>query len=186
MLRRLLILATALGAMTASAATVPGGASATIAPPGIVLVRTSSLSFGTIAPSSNSGTVIVDPTAGTTTSSGGVSVVAAGNAASFRASSTANANQFFWVEVPDDSTVFLTRAGSPDLLMRAFTVSANVVAGCVVQSGAAAPPNSAKATCPAVKSGVTFSFQVGGTLDVPPNPPAGTYTGAFSIIIHRF
>jgi hypothetical protein len=179
------IVAALLAALPAAAADVAGHATVTIAPPGLVLVRDSSLSFGTIASSANPGSVTIAPDA-SMSSTGGVAVVTNGFPAQFTASSTAKANQFFWIEVPDDTTIALTRPGfpAPALRVRSFTVSVNVTdPQCVVQSGGAAPPKSAK--CPSVKDGVFFTFQVGGTLEVPANPPGGTYSGTFDVTIHR-
>ncbi|MCA1653947.1 MAG: DUF4402 domain-containing protein [Sphingomicrobium sp.] len=163
----------ALAALAAAAALAPVAAFAApigASPPAtgnalliypVTITKTADLDFGLVTVTT-AGTAIIDPNANTIASSGGVVLVGTQwHAAEFvgaaRSSSVVN------IKLPNQP-ITLTRQGGTETM----TVSPLTLQGQSKRSIAAA---------------TSFSFRVGGTLNVGANQAEGTYTGTFDVEI---
>lgn len=134
----------------ASAATVDGDAAALIIAP-LQLAEVSSMDFGTLAASGVAGTVVLDLSNGRT-AGGGVSLVAGGSEASGQFTIQGEAAQAFTLSVSAAAT--LENGAGDQMTANGFTENGNAV----------------------VLTGGADAFQVGATLNVGVNQPAGAYS----------
>ena len=119
------------------------------------------LAFGVILPSESSGTVTIAASNSVRTYNGGVALVAStSGAASFNIYGAANTT--YTVTLPDTEAVIIS-SGSNTMTVQSFTV---------YPPGSVTLDNLGKAT-----------FNIGGTLKVEPNQPAGSYTGTFQVTV---
>jgi hypothetical protein len=146
------------GNPTASASAT---ASANIIQP-LEIVKTADLAFGNIASGTSEGTVVI-ATDGARTSTGGVTLIEAGNvsnAASFDVNGLADAS--FTIEVPA-SIVIETEGGADQMTVDNFVSSLG--ADSVLDANGEATLN------------------VGATLNVSAQQAAGLYSGSFDVIV---
>ena len=162
-MKRIILAASALLAVAAASsamadsvngASATGTAGVTIFTP-ITLKQTQGLDFGAIT-SGASGVVAIDQTSGTRSVSGGVGAIAVnvGKAGAFAVNGQANA-------------------------------AINVVVGSDitgVQGGITGKTQAAN--LPAVLAGSSATFNVGGSLNIPANTPAGAYTGSYTVAVN--
>ena len=136
-------------------------ASANIIQP-LEIVKTADLAFGNIASGTSEGTVVI-ATDGARTSTGGVTLIEAGNvsnAASFDVNGLADAS--FTIEVPA-SIVIETEGGADQMTVDNFVSSLG--ADSVLDANGEA------------------SLNVGATLNVSAQQAAGLYSGSFDVIV---
>ena len=136
-------------------------ASANIIQP-LEIVKTADLAFGNIASGTSEGTVVI-ATDGARTSTGGVTLIEAGNvsnAASFDVNGLADAS--FTIEVPA-SIVIETEGGAEQMTVDNFVSSLG--ADSVLDANGEA------------------TLQVGATLNVSAQQAAGLYSGSFDVIL---
>ena len=136
-------------------------ASANIIQP-LEIVKTADLAFGNIASGTSEGTVVI-ATDGARTSTGGVTLIEAGNvsnAASFDINGYADAS--FTIEVPA-SIVIETEGGAEQMTVDNFVSSLG--ADSVLDANGEA------------------TLQVGATLNVSAQQAAGLYSGSFDVIV---
>ena len=136
-------------------------ASANIIQP-LEIVKTADLAFGNIASGTSEGTVVI-ATDGARTSTGGVTLIEAGNvsnAASFDVNGLADAS--FTIEVPA-SIVIETAGGADQMTVDNFVSSLG--ADSVLDANGEA------------------TLQVGATLNVSAQQAAGLYSGSFDVIV---
>ena len=136
-------------------------ASANIIQP-LEIVKTADLAFGNIASGTSEGTVVI-ATDGARTSTGGVTLIEAGNvsnAASFDVNGLADAS--FTIEVPA-SIVIETEGGAEQMTVDNFVSSLG--ADSVLDANGEA------------------TLQVGATLNVSAQQAAGLYNGSFDVIV---
>ena len=136
-------------------------ASANIIQP-LEIVKTADLAFGNIASGTSEGTVVI-ATDGARTSTGGVTLIEAGNvsnAASFDINGYADAS--FTIEVPA-SIVIETAGGAEQMTVDNFVSSFG--ADSVLDANGEA------------------TLQVGATLNVSAQQAAGLYSGSFDVIV---
>ena len=136
-------------------------ASANIIQP-LEIVKTADLAFGNIASGTSEGTVVI-ATDGARTSTGGVTLIEAGNvsnAASFDVNGLADAS--FTIEVPA-SIVIETEGGAEQMTVDNFVSSLG--ADSVLNANGEA------------------TLQVGATLNVSAQQAAGLYSGSFDVIV---
>jgi hypothetical protein len=142
-------------------ATASATASANIIQP-LEIVKTADLAFGNIASGTSEGTVVI-ATDGARTSTGGVTLIEAGNvsnAASFDVNGLADAS--FTIEVPA-SIVIETAGGADQMTVDNFVSSLG--ADSVLDANGEATLN------------------VGATLNVSAQQAAGLYSGSFDVIV---
>lgn len=142
-------------------ATVTSTASATIIQP-IEIAKVTDLAFGNVASGTADGTVVI-ATDGTRTSTGGVALIDAGsvsNAAIFDITGLADAT--FTIEVPS-SIIIQTSGGANQMTVNNFV--SNLGASSVLDENGEA------------------KLQVGATLNVTAQQPAGMYSGTFDVIV---
>jgi len=142
---------------TSHAATATANASVTILAP-VTITKTADLIFGSVAPTTSAGTVVMSAAGARTGTNVTLSSTATGNAAAFNLSGDANST--FSVTLPSSTT--LTGPGS-SMTVNAFTSSPSST-GTFNGSGAA-------------------TLTVGATLAVGANQAAGSYTGTFSVTV---
>lgn len=127
------------------------------------LIKKKDLDFGTLAASATAGTATIDPTTGTVTTTGGVTVVSgASSPAVFVGAGSKNAP--FQIRVPT-GPVTITRVGGTETM----TVSNWTLDG---------------ATNRHVAANTAFEFKVGANLAVAANQVPGTYVGTFQVTVH--
>lgn len=125
------------------------------------LLKLTDLEFGEIVVT-GAGTAVIDPVSGAITTTGPLTPVgAAGHPATFTA--TGSKNSVVNIKLPS-AAVTLTRVGGGGTM----TVSNWTLDG---KNNRKIPLNS------------TFSFNVGGTLNVGAAQPDGTYTGTFTVTV---
>jgi len=142
-------------------ATASATASANIIQP-LEIVKTADLAFGNLAAGTTEGTVVMGVD-GTRTSTGGVTLVEAGNvsnAASFDVLGFADAS--FTIDLPA-SIVFETEGGADQMTVDAFVSSLG-----------------ATSTLSALGEA---TLEVGATLNVAAQQAAGLYSGSFDVIV---
>ena len=163
-LRLAAALLAALSAMPSAAIAAPARATGTatvdlLSP--LTIQKLQDLDFGTVAVTA-AGTAVIDPVANSVSTTGGL--VAAGgtpHAALFRGA--ASQNSVVNIKLPKQP-ITLTRVGGTETM----TVSNFTLQGLSKRA-------LAKAT--------SFTFRVGGTLNVPTNPVVGTYVGTFTVTV---
>ncbi len=158
MFKLTILAATCVLGSTAFAASVNASATVVIIAP-ITLTKTADLNFGTVAPTTSAGTVVMSPSGVRTGTNVILSTLGAGNAAGFTV--TGNPNSTFSVTLP--TSISLTGAG-PSMTVNNFTSSLT--------------------TSPALSSSGSSTFKVGGTLAVRANQSVGTYTGTFTVTVN--
>lgn len=127
---------------------------------GITFSCPSSLEFGSIISSNESGTVTIS-SGGMRNSTGGTELAGGTySAASF--SVTGESGYAYSVTLSANETVQVSNEGTNSMTLTDFICS-----------------NSS----PTIQSDGTSSFNVGATLEVPPNSPSGTYTGTFTVTV---
>ena len=125
------------------------------------VLKQSDLDFGTLADTS-AGTAVLDPLSGAFTTTGGVTVLGSGaHVATFLA--TGSKNSVVHIRIPT-SPITLTRVGGGGTM----TVSNWTLDGSANRK---------------VPLSSTFSFAIGGTLNVAAAQAEGTYTGTFSVTV---
>lgn len=142
-------------------ATASATASANIIQP-LEIVKTADLAFGNIASGTSEGTVVI-ATDGARTSTGGVTLIEAGNvsnAASFDVNGLADAS--FTIEVP--ASIVIETAGGADQMTVDNFVSSLGADSVLDANGEAA-------------------LNVGATLNVSAQQAAGLYSGSFDVIV---
>jgi spore coat protein U-like protein len=138
-----------------AANSVTTSASVEIAAP-IAITQTGTLAFGSLVPSASAGTATVAPGGSTVSVSGGVSEIG-GSVSSPSYTVTGATGATYSVSVP--GPVDLTSGG--DTISMALT---NDGGGSL--------------------TGGTDTFNVGGTLSIDANQPAGSYAGTFSVTVN--
>ena len=149
------------GAAPADAAPVsaPANGKAVILIP-LKLTKVQDLDFGTVVTSAASGQVVVDPSSGTATPSGGVTVVGTTSAAAkFDFAGTANQQVNFSISSP--LPILLSDGSGNTLPLTALNLSA--------ATGTVDPTT------------LLVEVGVGGTINVNANQMDGTYTGQFDV-----
>lgn len=121
----------------------------------ITATPTTTMSFGRIAGSSSAGTVVLT-SAGARSTTGGVSLVSGGTAA---------AAGVFTLDGQSSATVTVTPGAGP------YTLTGSVSGTMTVDT------LTASAATVALTAGGAGTVNIGGTLNVGANQPAGTYTG---------
>lgn len=143
------------------AATPPATANALIVFP-LSLTKLQDLDFGQMTVTT-AGTAVIDPNANTITKTGGVLLVGTGWHAAQFVGSSAGQSSVVNIKLPNQPTT-LTRQGGTETM----TVSNLTLEGLSKRTVAAA---------------ASFTFRVGGTLNVGANQVEGIYTGTFSVDI---
>lgn len=143
------------------AAATPATANALLTHP-VSIVKTSDLDFGLMA-SAAAGTVIIDPNANSITPFGGVTLMGSQWSAASFVGAAGGAAVVVLIKLPNQP-VTLTRQGGTETM----TVSSLTLQG------------QNKRALAALQS---FSFRVGGTLNVATNQAEGLYTGTFNVDI---
>lgn len=128
----------------------------------LTLTKIKDLSFGTIIPSSLSGTVAVNATSGARSFTGGVSGVttAAGQRATFAGAGTPNQQVIITYTTPTDLTSTTNSADTIPVL--ALTLEGSAV----------------KSVDPVSR---TFTFGIGGILQINGDQPEGVYQSTFNV-----
>lgn len=159
------LLLTAAGLMWLAAGAVRGQASATASTVGnarvlaaIRLTKTSDLSFGDLVPGATAGTVRVS-TAGARTATGGVTL-AGGTVSRARFTAQGERNKSYTITVPATVTV---SSGANSMTVGTFVLNPT-------------SPN----TFP---NGGSRNLNIGATLNVSANQPAGTYSNVFNVTV---
>jgi len=162
-MKRILLAASALVAVAAASsamadsvngASATGTAGVTIFTP-ITVTQTQGLDFGAVTSGQN-GTVSIAQASGARTVTGGVGAVAVnvGKAGAFAVNGQSNA-------------------------------AINVVVGSTFTGfGANITGTTLAANLPVVLTGTSATFNVGGTLNIPNNTPAGAYTGSYTVAVN--
>lgn len=173
--RRLAIAAAIASAMLCApvqAADHQGTAEAVILRP-LTLIKTADLDFGSLISGPTAGTVTVQAATGVRTTTGGVTPVGSG---AQRATFQGAAAIGLLVVMNGSSSVTLTRVGGGAAPM---TASLNHIGG----SGLATVSLPLIGSVTIVAAGVQ-TFHSGGTLTVPANQPAGSYSGTFTMTVN--
>ena len=161
------VIAAALLGFAAPAGAVPVGAAVPATARGVItapvsIVKTADLDFGLLA-SAAAGTVVIDPNANSIAATGGVTLMGSQwNAAGF-VGAAGGASVVVLIKLPNGS-VTLTRQGGTETM----TVTSLTLQG------------QNKRALAALQS---FTFRVGGTLNVATNQAEGLYTGTFNVDI---
>ncbi|MGA7617406.1 MAG: DUF4402 domain-containing protein [Thermoanaerobaculia bacterium] len=164
-------MATSMIAVSSPAQSISAQANATISR-GLTVVKTADLDFGDILAPTASGTVTVSP-AGTRAASGTIVLVGGTiGAAAFNVSDSGKGNRHFWVGLPASTTI---SNGASSMTVDTF--QSNLLASYPL-CGSGAPPGQ----CPTAP----YTIQVGATLHVNANQPAGTYVGTFTITTNEY
>ncbi len=162
-MKRIILAASALLAVAAASsamadsvngASATGTAGVTIFTP-ITVTQTQGLDFGAVTSGQN-GTVSIAQASGARTVTGGVGAVAVnvGKAGAFAVNGQSNA-------------------------------AINVVVGSTFTGfGANITGTTLAANLPVVLTGTSATFNVGGTLNIPNNTPAGAYTGSYTVAVN--
>lgn len=163
LLRTLIVLfAAAASAGAFAAPSAPMTISAAVLQP-LSIVKVSDMRFGSIVPSTAAGTVVLSPSTGTVTHTGGVLMTTGATGyAQFeidaQGATTANVN---W-----QANITLTNASGNTMTVNPITQANNAV---VCGVGLCFP------------SGNILQINFGGTLNVAANQPVGAYTGTFTV-----
>lgn len=131
----------------------------------ISITKTTDLYFGSFAPGHTGGNVYVN-TNGTRSADGSVTLINLGVTNPQQATFTVEGNptEGFYVKLPDANSVSLTGPAEADpMKITSFVHNAG--------------------DNPALDGDGKITFNVGATLAVNPNQPAGTYTGTFDVIV---
>lgn len=139
----------------------------------LTVVKREDLSFGSIVPSPTAGTVTVDPSDGSRSSTGGVTLVGNTHQPALLAGRGQDTRRVNIRVSPN--TVTLTGPGSP-MALQDFVINTDAT---LTQVG-----NSRNYRISDPDG--TFEFTVGGTLNVGASQAAGTYTGSFEVTVNYF
>jgi hypothetical protein len=152
----------------AQAADTGGAANAVVVRPN-TLIKTDDLDFGALLSGPAGGTVTINPVTNARSAAGGVTLVGGdGRRAAFQGT-----GGLLLITVSGSTSVTLTRAGGGAPPMTASLVrAATTSGGGIALLGATLLP-----------SGVQ-TYYIGGTLNVPPNQPAGDYSGTFTLTVN--
>jgi hypothetical protein len=126
----------------------------------ISIVKSADLSFGNIIASATAGTVTVDFSNGRTQSGGATFPSVDGTISSAEFVATGFTGALYTITLPVDGAIKLSGTGT-DMDLTGFAHNANETL-----------------------DGGTETFQVGATLNVNADQAAGTYTGAFDVIVN--
>jgi len=162
--------ATAIAALCgpAHAADLGGTANAAVVRPN-TLIKTDDLDFGTLISGPTGGTVTINPLTNGRGAIGGATLVGNdGRRAVFQGT-----GGIFLITVSGSTSATLTRAGGGAPAMTATLVrAASTSGGGIALLGGTLLP-----------SGVQ-TYYIGGTLNVPANQPAGSYSGTFTLTVN--
>ena len=156
------LLAPASASAAPIAAAPPAKATALLTHP-VSIVKTADLDFGMMTSATAAGTVVIDPNANTITSAGGVTRVGAQWSAAGFTGAAGGTAVVVLIKLANQPFA-LTRQGGSETV----TVSSLTLQGQNKRSLAAME---------------TFTFRVGGTLNVGANQVEGVYTGTFDVDI---
>lgn len=157
----------AVASTAAAQATANGTGSASvkiITPISITPSATQKLSFGVVVPNTSTGTVIVTP-AGAGSATGGATLLASSTTSAQAFTVAGEPSQTYTLDLPA-SSVNLTDANN-------HTVSVDTWTTDLVRTNNLATLDNSGAG----------AFNVGATLNVPANAPAGTYSGSFVVTV---
>lgn len=147
----------------ALAATITGTVQLAVVAP-ITLTKNSDLEFGGLFAGASAGNVVIDPTTGSRTTSGGVTAATASfSPAQFTVTGDANAR--VQIDIPNGSMFINRVGGGAQMRVRQFRRQQFI-------------PNA-----PRLNGSGTLFFNVGATLDVGANQMPGRYTGTFDVTV---
>ncbi len=126
------------------------------------LTKLQDLDFGQMTVT-NAGTVVIDPNANTISKTGGVLLVGTGWHAAQFVGSSAGQSAVVNIKLPNQLTTLTRQGGTETMTLSNLTLEGQ-----------------AKRTIAAAES---FTFRVGGTLNVAANQVEGIYTGTFNVDI---
>ncbi|MDB5702560.1 MAG: hypothetical protein JWL66_2759 [Sphingomonadales bacterium] len=125
----------------------------------MTLVKTSDLDFGALIPSASAGTVVIDPTSGGRTTTGGVSA-AGGAPSAARFTGTGILNLAAFITLP--TSITLTNGGAGTMTVSNITTNGGTTR---------------------LFTGAAIDVRVGGTLGVAANQAVGDYVGQFNVTV---
>lgn len=157
----------------AAADTAAAPAQVTLVTP-LSLVKTADMVFGDIVMPGAAGTVVLSPASGCTTT-GGLIRTGACQAAAFTGSGSAN--QVVRVNLPNFPITISNGSQTMSISNRTFDPGSDLT----LVSGN--PNSNGVVRYRIIPASGTFTFRIGGTLQVNANQPAGTYTGSFSVTL---
>lgn len=141
-------------------ATEAANASVTLITP-ISITKTTDLSFGTFVASSTPGTITMTP-AGTVSTAGGVTEISGGDVSAAAFTVAGETGQSFAITLPSTDVVLNSATEGESLTLNTFT-SNPTDTGIIGTDG---------------------TISVGGTLTVPADSKADTYTGTFNVTVN--
>ena len=142
-----------------SAPTLPSGRAALLHP--LELIKQADLNFGYVG-AVGAGTVVIDPTTGTTTATGGT-LLLGGTPHPAWFTGAAQSSSVVIIRVPKQPITVTRVGGTETMTVRDFTLEG--------------------LDKRAVAARVKFDFRVGATLVVPANQAEGLYTGTFDVTV---
>ena len=159
----LILLLTAVLALPARATPVaaptPAYANALITHP-VSIVKTSDLDFGQLT-STAAGTAVIDPTANSIAATGGVTLVGTQWSAGEFTGAAGGASVVVLIKLPNQPVTLMRQGGTETMTVSNLTLQGQN-----------------KRTLATLQS---FTFRVGGTLNVGANQAEGVYTGIFNV-----
>lgn len=150
-------------APAASAATAVATLELAIVEP-LTLTKNADLEFGALFAGVSAGTVVINPTSGARSTTGGVTTATAGFSPA-RFTVTGDANQRVQINVPNGSLFINRIGGGAQMRVRKFRRQMLI-------------PNA-----PRIGPAGTLTFNVGATLDVGASQLPGRYTGSFNVTV---
>ena len=127
----------------------------------IAITKATDLEFGTFVASATPGTITMTP-AGSVTTSGGVTEISGGSKSAATFTVSGEAGQSYVITLPTTDVVLSSLVEGESLTLNAFT--SNPTDNGVI--------------------GTDGTISVGGTLAVPANSKADTYTGSFDVTVN--
>jgi len=143
-----------------NSATGSAEASVTLITP-ISITKTADLSFGTFVASASSGTITLSP-GGVVSTGGGVTEISGGDVSAAAFSVAGETGQSYQITLPSADVILTGTAAENSLTLNTFT-SNPTDTGVIGTDG---------------------TVSVGGTLTVPANSQADTYTGTFDVTVN--
>lgn len=171
----LCLLSQPVSAQTLSVATATGNSQAAIVAPG-TFFATQPMDFGSIAPRATAGTVVLAPASGTCTVTGAILQFGACQAAEFVGQGVRN----MMVRINLPANITLT---GPSGTMIIDTLTQDVSPDLVLRGGTGNGLGNGNRRYQIVSTAGIFSINVGGTLRVGANQPAGVYTGTYAVTV---
>jgi hypothetical protein len=148
----------------ANAATMSSTVQLTIVAP-FTVVKIADLEFGALMPSAAAGTVVINPTTGARTTTGGVTG-ASGSYFPAHFATAGSPNQHITIRLPNSNRTLTRVGGGATMTARTFRRDNT-------------PPVSAR-----LDANGNFEFRVGATLNVGANQMPGRYVGSFDVEVN--